>query len=997
MASILEGLNEAQRAAVTSDADVVQILAPPGSGKTKTLTSRVAYLLQHHDYKPWNIICLTFTIKSAQEMRDRVSKILGDGVARKLVLGTFHSVCRRYLVSYGHLIHIRKGFGIADTTDTLGIIRRLVKRFKSSLEAKTVQARISRTKSKGLTCDDLFRDERARRHQEQREFLTIFEEYERQLATSNLLDYDDLLVRCNDLLQAHPECVSNVEAVLIDEFQDTNTVQFDLMTSFAVKQKRVTTVGDMDQSIYGWRSAEIKNLERMQERYPDTLVMQLKENYRSSGAILLCANEVIDQDPSRPQKAMVPTHCPGTMPVLRKIPSADVEAAWIVSEIQRASALSGGLFSHSDFAILLRTASLSRLIETSLGKAGIPYRMVGGHRFYERAEIKVLLDYLRVICLPTNADAITRVINIPARGVGDASIKLLFERAEVTNTNLWRSLLDVVRGSGSLSSGLTPSANKGIGAFMGVVLSCQSRLGSSCNPASPGELLRLVIKKLNFKSYLEKIHKEDHEARWSNVEELLSQTMDFEVTKADGQDEDALPNLDDVKQTQTNASEDALARFLANVALATDVQKEYNEENEEGPSQKHQVTISTIHAAKGLEWPVVFVPSAYEGCIPHSRAEDMDEERRLLYVAMTRAQAMLYLSYPLTNSRRDETTLSHFLVDRKVQPFLSNQGPSVDSFVVDDIARILRRECPSWPDILNSSKDLDSFEDNKWALDGSESVEVIQARLARYAESGKGKFKHTSKRTRGENDSTTEAIPARTSVDVGYTTTMQTASAFSLNSNVGFTTASLQMESMKTAVEAELPAQHAQKKRKRSESTSQRDLFSLWRPKSNERSESANGYPHRTVHRKPDALLPRAPQGRSPTSKSPTYVKIDSAKNNEPLLPLLQSRQLPKPKEFRPALRKPVEEAACSKGYLLLSSSPPLPEDATGKQHESCDLKSEGQSQAVNFTRPSSYICPTSVSMLGNAPRKTLGVRRTVEGWPRGGRSGFSVPTMKER
>ena len=994
MACILERLNEAQRAAVTSDADVVQILAPPGSGKTKTLTSRVAYLLHHHGYQPWNIICLTFTIKSAQEMRDRVSNILGDCVARKVVLGTFHSVCRRYLVSYGHLIHVRKGFGIADTTDTLGIIRRLVKRFKSSLEPRTLQARISRTKSKGLTCDDLFKDERARRHQEQREFLTIFEEYERQLATSNLLDYDDLLVRCNDLLRAHPECVSNVEAVLIDEFQDTNTVQFNLMTSFAVMQKRVTTVGDMDQSIYGWRSAEIKNLERMQQRYPDTLVMQLKENYRSSGAILLCANEVIDQDASRPQKAMMPTHCPGTMPVLRKIPSADVEAAWIVSEIRRVSALSGGLLSHSDFAILLRTASLSRLIEASLGKAGIPYRMVGGHRFYERAEIKVLLDYLRVICLPTNADAITRVINMPARGVGDTSIKLLFERAEATKTSLWRSLLDVVRGSGSLGSDLTPSASKGIGTFMGIVLGCQSRLGSSCNPASPGELLRLVIRKLNFKSYLEKTHKEDHEARWSNVEELLSQATDFEVTKEAIQDEDALPNLDGVEQTQTNASEDALAQFLANVALATDVQKEVNEDEGEGPTQKHQVTISTIHAAKGLEWPVVFVPSAYEGCIPHSRAEDMDEERRLLYVAMTRAQAMLYLSYPLTNSRRDETTLSHFLGDKKVQPFLTNQGPLIDSIVVNDIARILRRECPSQSEIVKASKDLDSYEDNKWALDGTESVEVIQARLARYADSGNGRFRHASKRTGGKNDST----PAQTSVDVGYTTTMQTASAFSLNSNVGFTTASLQMESMKKAVEIEPPVCQAPKKRKHCEPTGQRDLLSLWRPKSNGPTETGNQQVHhKTAHKEPDALLSRGSQGRSPTSRSPIYVKINGAKENEPLLPLPQSRQLPRPREFGPHLRKPLEETNCSKPYLLLSSSSPPPEDGAGKQHGGGDHRSKGQSQAVHVARPGSYVCPTSMSILGNAPRKTLGVRRKVGGWPRGGRSGFSVPTRKEK
>ena len=248
MPSILDGLNNAQIAAVTSEADVLQILAPPGSGKTKTLTSRVAYLLQNRKYKPWNIICLTFTIKSSQEMKDRISKLLGDGIEARLILGTFHSVCRRYLVTYGHLIGIRKGFGIADTSDTISIIKRIVKRHRLNVNPRTAQGRISHAKSRGLSYVNLIQEQGKRRNVEQQEFITVFEEYQKQLSISNLLDYDDLLLRCADLLRLHPSCVSNVESVLIDEFQDTNGVQFDLMGLFASERKRVTTVGDPDQS-----------------------------------------------------------------------------------------------------------------------------------------------------------------------------------------------------------------------------------------------------------------------------------------------------------------------------------------------------------------------------------------------------------------------------------------------------------------------------------------------------------------------------------------------------------------------------------------------------------------------------------------------------------------------------------------------------------------------------------------------------------------------------
>lgn len=653
---MLAELNAAQYTAVTSPAAVLQILAPPGSGKTKTLTSRVAYLLSHHHYQPWNILCLTFTIKSSREMKERIAKLIGNGMEARLILGTFHSVCRRYLARYGHLIGITTGFAIADSSDSISIIKRIVKRHNLQIDPKKAQSRISSSKSKGLTCADIERVEAQKKNVDQQDFVRVFEAYQDHLDQSNLLDYDDLLLRCVDLLRQHPACVSNIEVVLIDEFQDTNIVQFELMQLFAAKRNRITTVGDPDQSIYGWRSAEIKNLKRMQRQYSDTLVIYLEDNYRSSGAILLAVREVIEQDDSRIPRPLLPTHCPGTVPVLRRLPTADIEGLWIVSEINRAIAHTGNLLEHSDFAVLLRSASLSRQVEAALGKAGIPYRMVGGQRFFDRFEIKVLLDYLRVISQPDHNDALARIINIPPRGIGPATVKTLLESAETSGgtLSLWRLIRNVAKGEGGTVIKISKPATQGLSNFVRIVLTAVSKLTHTTMPQPPKELLLYITKKLSFGEYLKKAYEQDYDTRWANVEELLAQAADYPAHASNDAsivEDSVLPVIEDVQQDVGNAAEEALSRFLSNVALATEIQRE-DESDENGSMRQSRVTISTIHAAKGLEWPVVFIPSAYEGSIPHSRAEDTNEERRLLYVAMTRAQAMLFISCPVKNSQR---------------------------------------------------------------------------------------------------------------------------------------------------------------------------------------------------------------------------------------------------------------------------------------------------------------------------------------------------------
>lgn len=388
--TFLSNLNQSQHAAVTSFADTLAILAGPGSGKTHTLTSRTAWLLSQ-GLQPWNVIVATFTVKAAREMKERIGKLIGNGMESKLVLGTFHSIARRYLARYGHLIGI-KDFGIADSADSIAIIKRIVKRNEFMIDPKVARSRISGCKARGVGYADSEKKP-VTKSVEAQEFEKVYIEYEEALRRSNMLDYDDLLLRCVELLRKHPSCVSNIEAVLIDEFQDTNIVQFDLMRLFAAERKRITIVGDPDQSIYGFRAAEIKNYKRMLHQYPDTITIALEENYRSSGAILLSALNVIKEDASRVDKSLLPTHSVGTKPVLRKLSNAYNEAEWIVTEIKRCMALSGHLLDLNDFAILVRSASLSRLIESALGKSGIAYRMVGKLGFPGTEMVLSLTEY----------------------------------------------------------------------------------------------------------------------------------------------------------------------------------------------------------------------------------------------------------------------------------------------------------------------------------------------------------------------------------------------------------------------------------------------------------------------------------------------------------------------------------------------------------------------------------------------------------------------------
>ncbi|KAF3762063.1 ATP dependent DNA helicase activity protein [Cryphonectria parasitica EP155] len=676
--TVLDNLNDAQCRAVCSEASTVAIMAGPGSGKTHTLTSRVVWLVDALGYQPQNVVVATFTVKAAREMRERIGRALGHARGSKLVLGTFHSIARRYLAAYGRHIGLDQKFSIADDADSKAIITRVCKRLQLSIDPVQARAWISKRKAKGKEWKPtpLRRKRSGEAAEGSRAFETCYQAYQDHLERSNLLDYDDLLVRCVELLEKRPACVSNIEAVLIDEYQDTNGVQYDLMRLLAQTRNRITIVGDPDQSIYGWRSAEIANLRRLFDDFPKTDQISLEENYRSSQAILDTSLSVIQQDAKRYQKVLRPVHDKGTRPTLRRLKSSADEASWIVSEIRRTQMMSGRMIGPEDIAILLRSASLSRHLETSLGKAGIAYRMVGGFKFYERAEIKVLLDYLRVIHQPENNDALARIINVPKRGLGDATIKALLEEAERSSLSLWNLLTRHCRGDRAAKTSIKKTVEQRIsGELIRLVLDIQKKARQPTDqcPYTLVDIIDDVLARLSFEKYLQDSYRDEYEQRWANVQEFRALGSDF-IGDGNIDVEDDLPEIDGLHQTK---DDDVLARFLANVSLASDAQNKGQDQ-----ASTPMVTISTIHAAKGLEWPVVFIPAAYNGSIPHMRSDDTDEERRLFC-------PLVSTSY----GGQAEVELSTFL--EPVAKLFGRIGPELECHRLEMIGRILGRQVPT--------------------------------------------------------------------------------------------------------------------------------------------------------------------------------------------------------------------------------------------------------------------------------------------------------------
>ncbi|KAH6894367.1 putative ATP-dependent DNA helicase [Thelonectria olida] len=939
---LLRSLNQAQCRAVTSPSNTVAILAGPGSGKTHTLTSRVVWLIQRVQYRPSDVIVATFTVKAAREMKERIGRALGEEFEKKIVLGTFHSISRRYLATYGKQIGLDPKFGIADDGDSKAIIQRICKRLDLNIEPSVAKSWISKKKAKGSSGAQL---SKSKKHKENPALQTCYDAYQEQLARSNLLDYDDLLVKCVELLREYPHCVSNVQAVLIDEYQDTNGIQYELMRLFAQANQRITIVGDPDQSIYGWRSAEIRNLYRLLRDYPNTDEVSLEENYRSSQSILNVSLQVIQQDKKRYQKVLLPVHTKGARPVLRTLRSAAAEGEWIVQELKRTVMMFGEMLKFEDVAILLRSAALSRHIESALGKAGVAYRMIGGHKFYDRKEIKILLDYLRVVYQPDNNDALARIINVPRRGIGEATIKSLLEEAEQANISLWALLWKHCRGGRKASTNIRPKMEQKLNTELLRIVSNLRNQADAITQSSPVTLVNLVeqlASQLNFKKYLEDEYEEEHEQRWANVQELVNLTRDF-MRDFGASEEDALPEIENLEQVKEVSM---LGRFLSNVALASDAQKD-----DATQDKKSLVTISTIHAAKGLEWPVVFVPSVYTGSIPHSRAEDTDEERRLLYVAMTRAKALLNLSCPLYGS---QGTSSKVELSPFVSPFASTafakKGPSFDRGVVESAAKILGRDAPSEKAIFAKLPPMFSPEDDAFPEDPFD-------RKDQDGEDDSGRhYSRAPKRQRTSLPTESHEALEERPWQREYATTMEQSSGFTVASLPGFMSAGAHKVAIDAAA-AEAAARAPPKVQARKGTTKrgsdQRSMlnFVTQRSHSSERQPESKPAPTRNIsaplqHQRPFPT-PRLEQPKA-------HIDPELAKHK-----LGTSRPLPKPSFPK------VNDSGPKKPYACFSSSPPRP---SSRDEE----KKDDEEPKVPLDRPASIFHSTTFTAV--RPRRPVGL-----------------------
>ncbi|ORY24047.1 P-loop containing nucleoside triphosphate hydrolase protein [Naematelia encephala] len=508
----LGGLNAAQLKAVTASPDIpLQILAGPGSGKTRVLTSRVAYLVQHHGYKPFEITAVTFTNKAAQEMRHRLEVLLGVKQASDLILGTFHATCAKYLRRYGGLIGLANNFAIADADDCKKIMSGLLKAKAEYLEASRMQLKdravlseISKAKAKGESPDDMAI--RAASDPSSSTSTTaiiaeLYAEYEAALQEANSLDFDDLLVYGVKLFKAAPRILETCKHILVDEFQDTNTTH---------------VVGDPDQSIYGWRSAEIENLNRMSKDFPGVEAIYLETNYRSTGSILKAAHSVVSQDRERIPKNLIPSHPVSSTVTLKTFSTPVIEASFIATEIKRLIAYSGGVLNYDDFAILLRYNALSRVIESALQKDSIPNRIVGGHKFFERMEIKDMLAYLQLAENPNFTPAFIRVVNVPKRSIGDKSVADLLAAAKKQKVSPMQLCEDIIDGD-QLPAGIKPAVKKNLAAFVGVVRKLRR---AATKGSSVADLIRMTVEKTGYEQYLQ-TSQPDWESRWENVQELV--------------------------------------------------------------------------------------------------------------------------------------------------------------------------------------------------------------------------------------------------------------------------------------------------------------------------------------------------------------------------------------------------------------------------------------------------------------------------------------------
>lgn len=622
--SILQGLNRQQEEAVTHHEGPLLILAGAGSGKTSVLTKRIAYLIQERKVAPWSILAITFTNKAAREMQERLEALIG-GMAHDLWVSTFHSMCVRILRRDIDKLGYTPSFTILDSADQLTAVKQCMSELNidpKKFEPRGVQAVISGAKNELKKVQTFARQAKTLFDQVAAQ---VYEAYQKKLQANNSLDFDDLLVKTIDLFESDPETLqfyqNKFQYIHVDEYQDTNHAQYKLVKLLAEKKHNLCVVGDSDQSIYGWRGADIRNILHFEKDYPEAVVIKLEQNYRSTRTILDAANHVIANNRMRKEKNLWSDKQKGEPISLYRAMNEHDEAFFVVQQIRQY--VEQGK-SRKDCAILYRTNAQSRVLEECMVMENIPYTLVGGVKFYERKEIKDVLAYLRLLANMSDDISLTRVINVPKRGIGDSTLEKIQEYASRRNLSLFAAMQEVDQ------IGLASRFVKKIKDFVLLI----RNLATQAQYLSVTELTEEMLKLTGYRRelQLEAEKKLEAETRLENIDEFLSLTREFD-------------------RKQTDLSEGRLLAFLTEVALVADVDQ-WDEEVDTVP-------LMTMHAAKGLEFPVVFLVGMEEGVFPHMRAldneEEMEEERRLCYVGITRAEEKLFLTTCLSRTLYGQT------------------------------------------------------------------------------------------------------------------------------------------------------------------------------------------------------------------------------------------------------------------------------------------------------------------------------------------------------
>ena len=657
MQSLLDGLNREQQQAVQHTEGPLLILAGAGSGKTKVLTVRIAYLLAQ-GVNPYEILAITFTNKAAKEMKSRVEGLVGD-VANRIWLSTFHSFCAKFLrFELDNFLGYNSNFTIYDTSDSQVVIKAALKALNLDDKYYPVGAMISAisdAKNKLMFASD-FRKQA--RDFYQQKVADVYEYYEKELRKNNALDFDDLLLVAVKLLQSNATVLDKYSKrfryVMIDEYQDTNHAQYLLAYLFSSHWKNIAVVGDADQSIYAWRGADIQNILDFEKDYPNCTSIKLEQNYRSTKIILDAANAVIDNNEGRPEKNLWTDKTEGAKIQHFTAQSEHEEAAFIGDTIVKKHDIYG--VPYGDMAILYRTNAQSRVLEEALIKRALPYTMVGGTKFYDRKEIKDVLAYLRVLYNPFDDLSLLRIINVPKRSIGATTVSKLQDYARENGTSLFMTLTQL-----HLVDSIKGKTKEKLEEF-GILI---FTLVAEMDDKSVLDILEAILDRTGYLYQLEESTDPQDQARAENIGELLSVAKDFQDTNPTGTVED----------------------FLEQVALVNDVDSFEQEDS--------KVTLMTLHAAKGLEFPIVFLGGLEEGLFPHSRTlmnpEEIEEERRLAYVGITRAEQELYISNATTRTVFGRT--SSYLPSRFIDEIPAElvDGLRAKRKVPDDIKQTVPR------------------------------------------------------------------------------------------------------------------------------------------------------------------------------------------------------------------------------------------------------------------------------------------------------------------